>query len=49
MANAGLGINIYLTQSFVLRGDYIRHVVFIDANRINEYNELSLGISLFFH
>jgi hypothetical protein len=49
MANAGLGLNIYLTRSFVLRGDYIRHVVFVDVDRTNEYNELSLGISLFFH
>jgi hypothetical protein len=49
MANAGLGINIYLTRSFVLRGDYNRHVVFVDANRINQYNELSLGVSIFFH
>jgi hypothetical protein len=49
MVNAGLGINIYLTRSFVLRGDYIRHVVFVDVDRTNEYNELSLGISIFFH
>lgn len=49
MANAGLGINIYLTQRFVVRGDYIRHVVFVDADRMNEYNELTLGISLFFY
>lgn len=49
MANAGLGINIYLTKQFVVRGDYVRHIVFVDADRINEYNELALGISLFFH
>jgi hypothetical protein len=49
MANAGLGFNYYLTKGFVLRGDYIRHVVFVDADRINEYNALTLGFSVFFH
>jgi hypothetical protein len=49
MANAALGARYYLTRRFIVRGDYRRHVVFIDENRINEYNELSLGISLFFY
>ena len=49
MANAALGARFYLTRRFVVRGDYRRHVVFVDQNRINEYNELSLGISLFFY
>jgi len=49
MANAGLGFNYYLTRRFVLRGDYIRNVVFVDADRINEYNALTLGFSVFFH
>ena len=48
-ANAALGARYYLTRRFVLRGDYRRHVVFVDQNRINEFNELSLGISLFFY
>jgi len=49
MANAALGARFYLTRRFVVRGDYRRHVVFVDENRINEYNEVSLGISLFFY
>lgn len=49
MANAALGARFYLTRRFVVRGDYRRHVVFVDQNRINEYNELSLGIAVFFY
>jgi hypothetical protein len=49
MANAALGARYYLTRRFVVRGDYRRHVVFVDQSRINEYNEVSLGISLFFY
>jgi len=49
MANVALGARYYLTRRFVVRGDYRRHVVFVDQSRINEYNEASLGISLFFY
>lgn len=49
MANAALGARVYLTRRFVVRGDYRRHVAFVDQNRINEYNELSLGIAVFFY
>lgn len=49
MANVALGARFYLTRRFVVRGDYRRHVVFVGQNRINDYNELSLGISLFFY
>ena len=49
LANAALGAHYYLTRRFIVRADYRRHVVFIDESRINEYNELSLGISLFFY
>jgi hypothetical protein len=49
MANAALGARFYLTRRFVVRGDYRRHVAFVDQNRINDYNEVSLGISLFFY
>ena len=48
-ANAALGARFYLTRRFIVRGEYRRHVVFVDQSRINEYNELSLGISLFFY
>jgi hypothetical protein len=49
MANVGVGARAYLTRRFVVRGDYRRHVVFIDENRITDYNEISLGFSIFFH
>ena len=49
MANAAVGARVYLTRRFVVRGDYRRHVVFVDQDRINEYNELSLGIAIFFY
>lgn len=48
LANAALGLEYYLTQRFYLRADYRRHVVFVDENRINEYNEMSLGVGFFF-
>jgi hypothetical protein len=48
MANAALGLEYYLTQRFYLRADYRRHIVFVDENRINEYNEMSLGVGFFF-
>jgi uncharacterized protein YgiM (DUF1202 family) len=48
-ANVAIGARAYLTRRFVVRGDYRRHLVFIDENRINEYNEVSLGFSIFFY
>jgi hypothetical protein len=48
MANVAIGARAYLTRKFVVRGDYRRHIVFIDENRISEYNEISLGFSIFF-
>lgn len=48
MANTGLGVRAYVTRRFIVRADYRRHVVFISENRISEFNEWSLGLSLFF-
>jgi hypothetical protein len=48
MANAGLGVMFYLTDRFVVRADYKRHVALIETDRTEEYNEVSLGISFFF-
>lgn len=47
LGNVGIGVNIYASSRFIVRGDYRRHLAYIDVNRINEYNELSLGISFF--
>ena len=49
LANAALGVRYYLTRRFVVRADYRRHLTFVDQSRLNEYNELSLGIALFFY
>ena len=49
MANAAVGARYYLTRRFVVRADYRRHLAFVDQNRINEYNEISMGIALFFY
>lgn len=49
LANVAVGARAYLTRRFAVRADYRRHVVFIDENRITDYNELSLGFSLFFY
>lgn len=47
LGNVGIGVNVYVTSRFIVRGDYRRHIAYIDVNRINEYNELSLGFSFF--
>jgi len=48
LGNVGVGVNVYVTSRFIVRGDYRRHLAYIDVNRINEYNELALGFSFFF-
>lgn len=48
MANAAIGVDYEVTRRLYVRGDYRRHIVFVDESRINEYNELSLGVGLFF-
>lgn len=48
MANAAVGVEYYLTQQFYLRADYRRHIVYVDANNIDEFNEISLGVAFFF-
>ncbi len=47
MANAAIGVNMYVTRRFFVRGDYRRHVAFIDENRTRAYNEFSLGVGFF--
>lgn len=47
LGNVGIGVNVYVSSRFIIRGDYRRHLAYIDVNRINEYNELSLGLSFF--
>jgi len=47
MANAAVGVHMYVTRRFFVRGDYRRHVAFIDENRTRAYNEISLGVGFF--
>jgi hypothetical protein len=48
LGNVGVGVNVYATSQFIVRAEYRRHLAYIDVDRINEYNELSLGFSYFF-
>jgi len=48
LGNVAAGVNWYVTGQFVLRAEYRRHAVYQDVSRINEFNEYSLGVSLFF-
>jgi hypothetical protein len=49
LANAALGANYYITRRFYVRGDFRRHVAFIDENRIRSYDEWSLGFGVFLY
>ncbi len=47
-ANAGVGARAYLTRRFMLRGDYRRYTVMVDDNNNEDFDEWSLGFSVFF-
>lgn len=47
-ANAAVGVQFYVTQRFIARMDYRRHIAFIDDNRTEKFNELSAGLYFFF-
>jgi Bacterial SH3 domain len=48
MANVGIGVRAYLTRRFLLRGDYRRHIAYIDESNNNAYSEISAGVAFFF-
>lgn len=48
MANAGIGVNAYVTRRFVLRFDYKQHVVFVNGGRTDDYREWAAGFAVFF-
>jgi hypothetical protein len=48
MANAALGMRYYLSDRFVLRGDYTLYTAFVSDNRSLEFRALTAGISFFF-
>lgn len=48
LANASLGVRYYLTERFVLRGDYTFYTAFVADTRSLEYRAVTAGISFFF-
>lgn len=47
-ANVGIGLRFFISRRFIGRLNYTRYTVFIDDNRINEYQASALGFSFFF-
>jgi len=47
-ANAGLGVRFYLTRNFLVRGDYREYMVPINDNRVDTFNEWTIGLAVFF-
>jgi len=47
-ANAGVGLRAYVARRFLLRGEYRRYTVLVDDNNNEDFNEWSLGFSVFF-
>jgi uncharacterized protein YgiM (DUF1202 family) len=48
IGNAGVGMQVYLTRNFTVRADYRQFIAPIDENRLDKYNQWSLGIGAFF-
>ncbi len=48
MANMGLGLRFYVTRQFFLRAEFRDHIVLINRDRTDNYQEWSLGASFFF-
>ena len=48
LAVARLGLRYYLTERFVMSGDYSLYTAFISDQRSTEYKAWTLGLSFFF-
>lgn len=48
MGVASLGLRYYVTERFVVRGDYTVYVPFISDERTDEYKAITAGVSFFF-
>jgi hypothetical protein len=46
--SATVGARFYLTDRFLVRGDYAKYVAHIDESRTQEYRAATLGLSFFF-
>ncbi|MBI3545918.1 MAG: hypothetical protein HY081_04905 [Gammaproteobacteria bacterium] len=47
-ANAGLGVRVYLTRNFLIRGDLREYMVPITDNRVDKFKEWTVGLGVFF-
>ena len=47
-AVVGVGLRVYLTRRFIIRADFKDHVVMIDADRNEEFQQWLTGFSFFF-
>jgi len=48
MGNVSIGVRAYLSRRFLLRGNYRRHIAYIDENNTKAYSEVSAGVAFFF-
>jgi len=48
LANASFGVRYYLTERFVVRGDYTFYTAFVSDTRSLEYRAATVGLSFFF-
>ena len=47
-ANAGLGVRVYLTRNFLVRGDFREYMAPINDNRVDTFKEWTIGLGVFF-
>lgn len=47
-ANAGLGVRVYLTRNFLVRGDFREYMAPINDNRVDTFREWTIGLGVFF-
>ncbi len=47
-ANVGIGVRIYLSRNFLVRGDFREYMVPINDNRVDRFHEWTLGLGVFF-
>ncbi|MDJ0806412.1 MAG: outer membrane beta-barrel protein [Gammaproteobacteria bacterium] len=47
-AHVGLGLRVYLTRRFYVRGEFRHYTVFTSRNENEEFNQWKLGIGTFF-
>ncbi len=47
-ANAGLGVRVYMTRNFLVRGDFREYMAPINDNRVDTFREWTIGLGVFF-